>query len=343
MMEKTNENKSDSDNRSSAATQKDKLVRLIALFDSFAYVMRIIRRLILAFIALYFFTIWFSNFNDIDNYPIIQKVTHIGESVNNYFLTEMRNFLPTTFEGKKIADWKLLLSGSIALYIFFGIIGGRFSRKAELLRDKSAELAKPNSGAMGSHTLVNLKRNELLKIYADAKKTLEDHKQELAFLSIDVVDSTGMKVGEETVMAELDFSQYKGFVVAIINKNKALKSTWTPDGVMICFENVKDTVKAAQEIIIGLKEFNQKIKVIKRDFRIRAGINSGVVYSDATTPMEEMTDRVIDIAGHMQKYGCVDGISISKHAIEPLLEEFDFVDASRLVDDCPVYEWKPKV
>jgi hypothetical protein len=51
---------------------------------------------------------------------------------------------------------------------------------------------------------------------------------------------------------------------------------------------------------------------------------------------------VIDIAGHMQKHGCVDGLTIGKHAIEPLLGEFKFSDAGRVVDGCPVYEWRPQ-
>ena len=55
--------------------------------------------------------------------------------------------------------------------------------------------------------------------------------------------------------------------------------------------------------------------------------------------MEEMTDRVIDIAGHMQKHGCVNGVTIGRHSIEQLISEFDFHDAGREVDGCQIYEW----
>jgi hypothetical protein len=79
---------------------------------------------------------------------------------------------------------------------------------------------------------------------------------------------------------------------------------------------------------------------MRRDFKIRAGINSGEVFCDKDTPMEEMTDRVIDIAGHMQKHGLVDGIAISEHAIQPFLGKFSFRDSGRIVDGCSVYEWK---
>jgi class 3 adenylate cyclase len=184
-----------------------------------------------------------------------------------------------------------------------------------------------------------LKRKDLLEIYVEAKKSLEEQKRHLAFLSIDVVDSTGMKVGEEPGIAERDFNRFKKLVVEIINKHRALKSTWTPDGVMVCFNDVTDAVLSAQAIIKGIEKFNKDVKVIKRDFAIRAGINSGDVFYDEATPLEEMTDRVIDIAGHMQKHGCVNGITIGRHSIEQLISEFDFHDAGREVDGYHIFEW----
>jgi hypothetical protein len=42
------------------------------------------------------------------------------------------------------------------------------------------------------------------------------------------------------------------------------------------------------------------VKLIKTDFSVRCGVNAGFVYFDETTPLE--ADRVIDVAGHMQKY-----------------------------------------
>ena len=94
------------------------------------------------------------------------------------------------------------------------------------------------------------------------------------------------------------------------------------------------------EVRPNAPEIADAVKAIKRDFAIRAGINAGEVFADDSTPMEEMTDRVIDIAGHMQKHGIIDGICISGPAILPLLKEFPFTDAARVVDGCAVYEWR---
>ena len=185
-----------------------------------------------------------------------------------------------------------------------------------------------------------LDRAKLLEIYAETKKSLERHKKHYAFLSIDVVDSTGMKKFEDPGIAERDFRKYKSFVEKALSTNRALKSTWTPDGVMICFATADQAIQAAQDVIKSLKAFNDSVKAIKADFKIRAGINSGEVFCDDQTPMEEMTDRVIDIAGHMQKHGAVNAVSIAQHAVEPFLSQFHFASAGRVVDGCPVYEWK---
>ena len=77
---------------------------------------------------------------------------------------------------------------------------------------------------------------------------------------------------------------------------------------------------------------------MKHDFAVRVGVNAGEVSYDETIPMEEMTDRVIDIAGHMQKHGAVDTISVTKQASESLLDRFKFRPTGRIVDGCEIYE-----
>ena len=323
-----------------ASSRSNKLTIIVVSFQIAAFVMRRFRNLIMLFVLLFFATSWFSKFNDVVNYPYLVKLIEFDQEINKYFLDHMRKLVPTSFEGRAMADWILVLSAGIFLFIVFGIIERMFMENAIRFHEQRLKLRSRNH-PKGTVEIDKMKRKEILEIYAHAKKSLEGHKKHLAFVSIDVVDSTGIKMGEDPVMAELDFSQYKTFAINILNKHHVLKSTWTPDGVMACFETVGDAVRAAQEIVLGLREFNLKIKAIKRDFQVRIGINAGEVYADDATPMEEMTDRVIDIAGHMQKYGCIDGVSISKHAIEPFLSEFHFEDASRTVDDCPAFEWKP--
>ncbi|MBI3553063.1 MAG: hypothetical protein HY077_11160 [Elusimicrobia bacterium] len=179
----------------------------------------------------------------------------------------------------------------------------------------------------------------MLELYAKTKKILEEQKKNLSFLAIDVVDSTSMKKGEDPAIAERDFRQYRKLVERIIEANKGLKAAWTPDGVMICFASVQNAVQAAQELIRTLDHFNREVKTLKADFKVRCGINAGRVLFDDGVPMEQMSDRNIDIAGHMQKYAGANTIFIGAAAIEGMRAQFGFRPAKKEVDGCEVYEW----
>lgn len=200
-----------------------------------------------------------------------------------------------------------------------------------------AEAAKDlkAGGITGGHS-----REELMEMMAQAKKQLESQKRNVSFLSIDVVNSTGMKIGEDPAIAERDFRQYKKVVEKAIADNKGLKAAWTPDGVMICFPCADTAVGAAKQVISDLGPFNRDVKAMRMDFKVRCGVNAGEVLFDQATPMEEMSDRSIDIAGHMQKYAGVNSIYIGKHVIEGMKAAEGFSPVGKKVDDCDVYEWR---
>jgi hypothetical protein len=195
--------------------------------------------------------------------------------------------------------------------------------------------ALQSGGSTGGKT-----RDELLELMAQAKKQLELQKKALSFLAIDVVNSTGMKVGEDPSIATRDFKHYRKLVEKAIADNNGLKAAWTPDGVMICFPTAETAVSAAKQVINDLKHFNAHVKAMRHDFKVRCGINTGTVLFDDTVPMEEMADRSIDIAGHMQKYAEADTIFIGKHVIEEMRTASDFQPVEKQVDGCDVYAWR---
>lgn len=212
-----------------------------------------------------------------------------------------------------------------------------------MLANAEAEaLRRTQEGPLPHLDTSNLDRDQLLELLATTKKSLDKQKKNLSFLAIDVVDSTGMKKDEEPAIAERDFRQYKKLVERAITDNKGLKASWTPDGVMICFRSVQNAVETAKQVIHDLDLFNKKVKALKKDFKVRCGINAGQVLFDDTVPMEEMSDRTIDIAGHMQKYAQPNTIYVGKQAIEGIrMASSDFRPANTQVDGCEVYHWQP--
>ena len=328
---------------SSSAALPERIIPGVWIAGAAGFVLRLIQKALWGFILLSIAASWLMCFKDLPKYPFFHKIVVYEQRVEAPMLNALRRGVPTNFRGSNISRW-MLFGAIYLLSVLFGALGADFAGKAVELRRRrvKAKEAPRVPERPASRAGEKLGRKDLLELYAKTRKSLEEHKVRMAFLSIDVVNSTGMKAGEEPGIAERDFRHYKRMVERALNANNVLKSAWTPDGVMAGFRFVKDAVHAAQGLITGLEQFNREVKVIKCDFSVRAGINAGEVFCDDTTPMEEMTDMVIDIAGHMQKYGCVNGIAISKRVIEPLLSEFRFTDAARLVDGLPVYEWKPE-
>ena len=229
---------------------------------------------------------------------------------------EIAKYIPTKFAGKDRTDWVLLvglllaagLVGSIRTRIDWAMDRRALRRSAEKWR---AELKVPTQSKIAVALDAKLQElqagktldhQELLRIFAETKRKLDALGRDLAFLSVDIVGSTQMKQNEEPAAIQHDFIEYRKMVERVFARCRMLKAAWTPDGVMACFPSVNDAVQAGKDIIRELGLFNRTVKLIKTDFSVRCGVNAGFVYFDETTPLETMADRVIDVAGHMQKY-----------------------------------------
>jgi len=282
--------------------------------------------------------------------PVLSTLLGFGKSL----VGSIRAVVPHTIQGKDITEWLAL---GLALFVALeaNVLRGHFRKKIEnreafeqfeLLTAKRHLRSDDKVLAPLKEKLESLQestkpadREELLRVFAETKKKLDAMGRDLAFLSVDIVDSTGMKVGEEQGIVERDFREYKKLVDSKIKEYGGLKAAWTPDGVMICLPSVDVAVRLGQDVINSLEAFNKSVKTMKRDFRIRCGINYGYVYFDPAVPMEEMSDRVIDVAGHMQKYAAPNSIAIAKQAIEPVHSREGFVTAGRVVDGYEVFTW----
>lgn len=267
----------------------------------------------------------------------------------------MGHYVPTQFDHKDISSLIVLVVSLICI----AIVGNweyLLGYKAHLIKlsESTKDLDKFRSTKMGAEKMEVLDkkiqeiqsasrkdRATLLNEFVSIKKQLEAMGRNLAFLSVDVVDSTGMKKTEDPIIVARDFVEYRKFAERKLNAYGCIKSTWTPDGIMACFNTVDDAIKTAQALINGLKEFNQSVKAMKQDFAIRCGINAGYLLFDESLPLEEISDRVIDIAGHMQKHAEKNTIFLAKNIITPVESPNKFKSVSKVVDDLDVCEWEP--
>lgn len=183
-------------------------------------------------------------------------------------------------------------------------------------------------------------RGSLLREYAQAKRILGEAKRQMAFLSIDVVGSTKMKLGEDKIVIEHAFSEYKKFLERIFREFKMYKVAWTPDGVMTCFPTTDDAVGAARKLLTELDWFNRDVHQLHTQFRVRCGLNFGEVLVPDPKPLEEISDEVIDVAGHLQKYAEVDSLWVSAEAYRRISDRSGFTHVEKQVDNRDVYAWR---
>jgi class 3 adenylate cyclase len=74
---------------------------------------------------------------------------------------------------------------------------------------------------------------------------------------------------------------------------------------------------------------------------VRCGVNAGEVVFPESRGVEEISDEVIDIAGHMQKYAAPDSLWLSREVLNQLSDRSGFHPMSDTqVDGRTVYEWR---
>lgn len=306
--------------------------------------------LIVAFIA--------QNIDNASKYPTLVKVNSIVHHWADPLTNEIKKATPYRYQG---IDYSLIILMVLVAFCvhFCTLAKDKLIRYKQRARDRESYEAWRNKAAgvlskeklseidtkfetLNTTSLKASNRNKILKEFTMLKSQLDSMGQQLAFLAIDVVDSTGMKRDEDKYVSAYDFDRYNQLVKESIRASGVIKFSMTPDGIMCCFRTVDDAVTAAKSLLNRLQAFNRNEKKIKQDFQIRCGINAGFVYIDEETPLEQISDRVIDIAGHMQKYAKPNCINIAASAIEPLKTRQGFKETPDVIDEQKVFEWSEK-
>lgn len=200
-------------------------------------------------------------------------------------------------------------------------------------------MSTPTPSAQAPSASDKRSREELVRQMVEAKRELDAMSKDVAFLALDVVESTNMKLGEDPAFIEHDFREFKTMVEAETFRG-LLKSAWTPDGAMMCFDSLERAVRAAQSMLRQLPVFNTDTRMMGTPFRVRCGVNAGRVPYDPGTPMEAMSHNVIDVAGHMQKYADPDTIYVAAELIRARGAKWGFDPADAEVDGYEVFVWR---
>lgn len=315
----------------------------------------LLRWLILAAIVLLLAPHALAYFDKPHGYTVTDYALRQRDQMLQFVGPKLREQIPTKIAGKDRTDW-ILVAGLTVVAVGVGSMRNRIASRATARQmrrqiQRWKESMQLDEGTQAATTLEqgfknfenakSVDRNELLRAFAEAKKKLDAFGREVAFLSIDVVGSTAMKEREENAAIQYDFAEYRKMVEAVFDAHGILKTAWTPDGVMACFPTIDQAVRAGKDVILALGAFNRNVKLMREDFSVRCGVNAGYVHFDESTPLAAMSDRVIDIAGHMQKYAEPNSVAVARKVIEPLRNPEGFEPTDKVVDGYEVAHWTP--
>lgn len=321
--------------------------------NSLAYLVSFLRICILLFVFLLLIAFISQFVENIGQYPTLVKINNLEQQLSQPLTDQIKMAMPYRYKEADYSEIVLIFLMLILAHIC-AVLRSKLHGMVRRIHEKETyfkwrnqvsrvvskdKMKEIDSKFEALNTGKASDRKKILREFAILKTKLDSMGQQLAFLAIDVVDSTGMKRDEDKYLAAYDFDRYNHLVNESLNENGVLKFAMTPDGIMSCFRTVDDAVKAAMNLLDKLKIFNASEKKIKREFQIRCGINAGFVYFDEEMPLEQVSDRVIDIAGHMQKYAKPNSINIAASAIEPLKNRGGFNETNDVIDEQKVFEW----
>lgn len=159
------------------------------------------------------------------------------------------------------------------------------------------------------------RRKELLRQLVELQDELRVGERTLTFLSVDIVDSTGIKADCEPLAVEYSFGEYSRYACRIAQQFGGTLHSAAGDGLLFAFDHPQHAFLAAKRIQAGMIEFNAHVNRTNRPFRLRCGIHTGrVVTPIGDDPTSVNYSHVIDVASHLQKAAPAGGIAVSKDA-----------------------------
>ncbi|MFH1771345.1 MAG: adenylate/guanylate cyclase domain-containing protein [Candidatus Omnitrophota bacterium] len=253
-------------------------------------------------------------------------------------------FYPVDLDSDYSTFFVSLLSSAVLIIIFFEISSliCRVTKRTvlnaqEVLQEAAAE-DKKLSRALASDAsgVGKLTLRDSLKM----QKFLHDHikkkfSSNATALDIDVVESTALKYGEANEDVVYSFTEYWKSVDSIMLRRRGRLLNRAGDGAIYIFQEPCHAVFAAQDVLRMLLKFNKKTSILKDDFRVRIGLDTGEVIHDDAISGSDVFSMVIDIAAHLQKIAPANGLFISERTYkgisdQKLFELYKYSEADKI-------------
>jgi len=259
--------------------------------------------------------------------------------------------LPVLAEAEKIFTFRAVFNGWDLMIAGLGVVmlivrhalmlpidKLEFSAKTKLIRARSNP-AQAGPVSVNDRAVNN--RLALLREYAEGQRSPGKGKR-LAVVSVDIVGWSRVIMGEDPLVVEHAFAEYKKFVDRALRNHRAQKTAFIAEDVISVFSNVDDAIAAAQSILSELPWFNDGVHRLRSSFHVRCGINVGELDLPAEKELRDLSSPVLDVALHMQQFAPPDTLWLSGEVLALASKSGGFeMVSSQEVDGRTTYEWRP--
>lgn len=147
--------------------------------------------------------------------------------------------------------------------------------------------------------------------------------QEVTAISVDVVDSTHLKLDQDKVSVTYTFQQYFQYIQNLARRWGGQVKDSAGDGVMCIFASADSALSCAREIQKNLVGFNHRHNRLNGPFTVRIGLNTGQVLLrdlEDYRMTRNLYDYTLDLSGKVQKGVHAGEIAFTASTMEKLKE-----------------------